>query len=370
MIALEGRTSVGAPPGAGLPGRSAVKGVTVIICAFNSAARLEPTLAALKRQVPPADGWDLVVVDNASTDETARVCRDCWSDSQVPMRIVSEERPGQIHARQAGIRIADREYLCFVDDDNHLCEGYLAAASEIMDRNPGVGVLGGQGSAVTSCEKPSWLWDGWQSHAVGPQAKDEGVVSDGRGFVYGAGAVIRKAALREAMDAGFVSLLTGRRGAALSSGDDVELCFALRMLGWQVYYSPRLKFDHYMPAPRMTWEYCLRLFTAYGQANAVLELYQPWLSDGRKARFKRTIAGILVHEVLELRRIRRRLRHQPAGQAGPLSQLIRMEGLGKREAIIGHLISGRILAIHRNMKRLHSRSRIVVANRSYSGKTW
>jgi glycosyltransferase involved in cell wall biosynthesis len=347
------RENLGSP----MDGRARTSGVSVIICAFNSASRLPKTLNALKTQLVPPGGWDLIVVDNASDDDTVRVCREKWAGSDISMNLVREERPGLSYARHAGISISSREYFCFVDDDNHLCPDYLAEALEIMETHGDIGVLGGLGLPVTDGNVPAWIWKGWQSHAVGPQGANEGYVDNGRGFVYGAGMVVRRKAWDELADAGFESVLSDRSGKALSSGGDVEMCFALRILDWKIYYSPRLSFSHFMPADRLSWDYCQRLFSAYGHANSILELYGLWLAEGHKAILKQSLPGLIVYELLELNRLRARLKGGTANEEGSIDRLRACEAHGKSEAIWNNLRTGRILGLRRHISRFAIRAR-------------
>src|SRR6266568_2014628 len=94
-------------------------GVSVVICCHNSAKRLAATLAQLVAQrVPSEIPWEVIVIDNASTDGTAQVAAACWpAVNCVPLRIISEPRLGLTYARQRGFREAKYEFISFVDDD-------------------------------------------------------------------------------------------------------------------------------------------------------------------------------------------------------------------------------------------------------------
>jgi len=326
--------------------------MAVVICAYNSASRLPDTVAHLDRQESPSQGWEVILVDNNSTDETREVALRSWRREDVELRIVAEPRPGLSHARERGIASSSSEFICFVDDDNHLCPNYLATAEELLAQHPQAAVLGGQGKPVIAGGAPPWMWQGWQSHAVGPQGTAEGLVSPERGFVYGAGMVIRRKAWEQLKVAGFSSLLLDREGGSLGSGGDVEICLALRLLGWEVMYSPRLEFGHLMPESRLTWDYCRRLFRAYGEANATLELYRPWLVTGGRAALRRTAPGVLAHLLLEMRRLGRRLARPVASNPGSVSALQQCEAEGKRQAIAKMLKTGAALSANRRLKRL------------------
>jgi glycosyltransferase involved in cell wall biosynthesis len=249
-------------------------GISVIVCCYNSARRLPETLAHLSRQAG-APAWELIVVDNASTDNTAQVAGDCWKSQAVPLRIVHVPTPGLIHARMAGLRASRYEWISFVDDDNWLCADWLATVADIFSCHSDVGACGGWAEAVFEAEPPRWWSDtraGW--FAVGPQADETGPVPDWRGFLYGAGLSLRRCALDELFSLGFRSFLEGRTGAALSTGEDVEWCLALRLRGWTLWYDARLRLRHFLPERRLQWTYLRGLQRAVGAASIWLDAYR------------------------------------------------------------------------------------------------
>jgi glycosyltransferase involved in cell wall biosynthesis len=84
--------------------------ITVIVCAYNEARHLPACLYSLRAQTRPPD--EILVVNNASTDETAAVARD------VPgVRVVDEPAKGLVVARETGRRAAQGEVLAYVDAD-------------------------------------------------------------------------------------------------------------------------------------------------------------------------------------------------------------------------------------------------------------
>lgn len=90
--------------------------ISILICTRNGAGTLPDTLASLAATtVPPHASLELVVVDNGSTDETARIVRE--TQMPFPVRYVFEERPGLSNARNTGLSAARHEILLWTDDD-------------------------------------------------------------------------------------------------------------------------------------------------------------------------------------------------------------------------------------------------------------
>lgn len=258
--------------------REIIFGVSVIVCCYNSANRLPQTLKHLSKQkVPSHVPWEVILVNNASTDETVKVAEKIWAENNpqfVPLIILEQPIPGLVHAKELGLAASNYEYCLFCDDDNWLSEDYVRISFEMMEKEPLVGALGGQGEDCCEICAPKWFHSFKGAYAVGPQAKESGDVSFSRGYVYGAGAVFRKSALFQLREKGFKSLLIGRKGETASSGEDKELCFGLLIIGFRIWYDERLKFKHFIPKERLTEEYAKKILNGFIQASPILTLYK------------------------------------------------------------------------------------------------
>jgi glycosyltransferase involved in cell wall biosynthesis len=262
-------------------------GVSIIICCHNGASRLPETIRHIARQrVPAYVPWELLIVDNGSTDDSASVARIEWQKHRVDtyLRIVKEPALGLSYARARGFKEARYEYMVLCDDDNWLEENYVNHVHEILSGKPNIGALGGLGKLIYEVEPPSRELS--YIFAAGAQAPCSGKVMTNK--VYGAGCVIRDSAYQKLLSSGFKSLLTDRRGAELSSGGDYELCFALAIMGYDIWYDDRLRFTHFITRERLTWEYflryayesskCFNVLTSYKMVAAKEEITRtPWL---------------------------------------------------------------------------------------------
>src|SRR5688500_3500637 len=90
--------------------------VTVIICTRNRADQLRRTLeSAAAVDTPEHVSWELLVVDNGSTDHTPEVVESF--SGRLPIRRVSEPEAGLSNARNRGVAEAKGDYICWTDDD-------------------------------------------------------------------------------------------------------------------------------------------------------------------------------------------------------------------------------------------------------------
>ncbi|HEY9045391.1 MAG TPA: glycosyltransferase [Ohtaekwangia sp.] len=250
------------------------RGVSVVICTYNGASKLPETIRHIANQCVPAHiPWEFIIVDNASTDETSRVAQHEWSKYTCNQQftIVHEPQPGLSYARRKGFLSASYEYILLCDDDNWLDPHYIATVYEIMASHPNIGALGGYGSLVFEEEPPSWV-RAFSIYAAGRQAPMSGPSK--RFTLYGAGCVIRKSAYDILQHAGYRSLLTDRLGKELSSGGDYELCLALVIAGYTIWYDERLTFRHFITRDRITLEYYHKYLRESAKCFEVLNPYK------------------------------------------------------------------------------------------------
>src|ERR1700710_953780 len=169
-----------------------MQGVTVIICCYNSAPRLKETLSALAAQTFRSSlPWEIVLVDNASTDDTAGLSLRLWDsfDTGVELRVVHEPMAGQVNARKRGISEANYSILLFCDDDNWLSPNYVQGVFTLLTGDPRIAACGGKGIPVFETEKPEWFDEYAEAFATGSQELNK---EDGRILsLYGAGLAIK-----------------------------------------------------------------------------------------------------------------------------------------------------------------------------------
>ena len=252
-------------------------GISVVICCHDSAARIGACLQHLGRQqLPPTLPWEILIVDNASRDDTAGEARRCWEKlaTTTPLRITAEPQLGLHHARRRGLREARHELIVFVDDDNWLAPDFLATASTLMQSKPEVGACGGRGLAQFETAEPAWFHRFQSAYAVGPQQAESGEIDPSRGYLFGAGLCLRRSLALCMADHGFALHNAGRTGSLLGAGDDAELCLAIRLAGWRLWYDARLVFRHLIPAPRLETDYLKRLHAGFGRSAPILDAYR------------------------------------------------------------------------------------------------
>ncbi|WP_257666455.1 glycosyltransferase family 2 protein [Parapedobacter tibetensis] len=249
------------------------RGMSVILCTHNGAKNLPDTLRHLAaQQLPATIPWELVFVDNASTDESTTIAQAEWTKfGGLSSRLVHlrEGRSGKYYALQAAMKRARYAYFVICDDDNWLAPDYLYKTVALLDAHPEVGAVGGQGIPVTEENQPLPEWfDRYQEgYAVGPQGKQTGDVTY-KGHLWGAGLGSRTALYRAIYNK-YPSFLLQLNNLSLMSTEDSEYCLRLVLRGYKLYYDDTLVYRHLIPSRKLTGSFIDDLYKRHHASYAV-----------------------------------------------------------------------------------------------------
>src|SRR4030042_2627086 len=117
--------------------------LTIAVCSYNRANRLPYLINALRSQECPVP-FEIIVIDNNSTDNTQQVIRKLADSGGVPLRYVKETRQGIVHARNCAIELSRQsKFLAFIDDDELPGQKWLNAAFDALHRE-GADCVGGE----------------------------------------------------------------------------------------------------------------------------------------------------------------------------------------------------------------------------------
>ena len=200
--------------------------LSIVICTRNRSAQLGPCLNAISAMHRP-DGFELIVVDNASTDHTATVIRDFADEADYPVKLAFEPNPGLGNARNCGWRHAQGEIVAFTDDDCYVDRNFAHAILAIFQSNDSLGFLGGR----ILLHDPSDLRMTIQESTKRQEFPPGKLIP--AGAIQGANFAFRRRALGAA--GGFDPLLGA--GTPFPS-EDVEMVSRLSTLGWPGIYTP------------------------------------------------------------------------------------------------------------------------------------
>jgi glycosyltransferase involved in cell wall biosynthesis len=250
--------------------------ISVIIATHGRHASLVRTLEALARQDLPRTAFEIVVVDNASTDGTPAVVRQlARRPGFPPLILLQEPRPGKTYAVNTGLGAAHGDLLAFTDDDVVPEPQWLRALSGAITET---GADFAVGRIAPLWEAPPPAWVGPALHGVlaipdnGPRRLE--VRSGVNEHLM---ALAGNLAVRSGVFAAIGTWRTdlGKELGSLRSGEDHE--FFLRMLraGCRGVYEPTARVTHFVPAARLNRPYFRRWLYENGQMVAGLERQFP-----------------------------------------------------------------------------------------------
>ncbi len=241
--------------------------ITVILCTYNRCTDLAGALESIAgSQVPSSVTWEVVVVDNNSTDKTRNVVDEFCQRYPGRFRYHFEPKQGLSHARNAGIANAQAQVLAFTDDDVTVEPTWLQNLTAALLQNAEWAGAGGRTLPAGKFTPPPWLSEdmsGWGGIVFAHFDMGDNAVQMDRS-PFGANMAFRKSMFEK--HGGFRIDLGPAPGSQIRN-DDTELGNRLLAAGERLRYEPSAVVYHPLPEGRVTQEYFLSWWFAYGRAR-------------------------------------------------------------------------------------------------------
>ena len=248
--------------------------ISVVIPTFNGAERLPSFFNTLKSLIIPTPlQWEIIVVDNNSSDRTPEVIRS-WQDGWMacPFRYGFEPRQGAAYARKRGIQLARGRFVIFVDDDNFLEPQWLLQAWMFAKDHPQAGAIAGpvQGDYASPPPANFDRIEGFLAVRTYPHYQDQTCQFSPQSLQLPPSAAlwVNRAAWLDAVPE--EQLLTGKTPQLLVQGDDYEPLLYLHKAGWEIWFHPALISHHQIPPWRLQQSYLVKLAQGCGLATYAL----------------------------------------------------------------------------------------------------
>jgi glucosyl-dolichyl phosphate glucuronosyltransferase len=237
--------------------------VSVVICTYNRDKFIGEALNCLAKQTLPADQFEVIVVDNKSTDSTAAISKKFIAEHpELNMRYVMEPNKGLSFARNRGIEEAKAAIITYIDDDAEVIPGFLQSIVAFMQADKTVAGIGGKViPKYSESEEPKWMsryLDGMVGQIdYGPDTKrfDSSMKYPG-----GCNMTYTKEILQKA--GGFNNKLTFR-------ADDKYIFFQVTKYTDNIYYLPEAALYHNIDKDRLTFGNFKKLFLKSGNEEKI-----------------------------------------------------------------------------------------------------
>jgi glycosyltransferase involved in cell wall biosynthesis len=242
--------------------------LTLLVCTYNRSHDLREMLeTALAQETDDSFSYEVLVVDNNSTDDTRRVVESLMMSGHVNLRYAFEGRQGKSHALNAGLAAARGEIYTIADDDFLLPPDWVRKIVAAFRSHPEVSFVSGKVLPLWQGEVPPWLGrEHWSAVALTDYG-EQPFYADARNKVCLLACSFRRADV-EAVG-GYRPEL-GVSGEMVGGVEDLEILQRLWKAGKQGIYLPDLAFRHKVGASRMTKRYHRQWHTGHGRFYATL----------------------------------------------------------------------------------------------------
>ena len=270
--------------------------IVLAICTYNNARLLRRTLASIEMQeIEQCDEWSVMVVDNNCRDETGAVVEEFVKRKRIPsLRRIVECKQGLAFARQRAIKATSSDLIAFIDDDCSLDSQWVNQAVCFFSEHENAGALGGRIQVIWETHPPELLREYEASFpAQDYGSKPKSLTKEKEPDLAGAGLVLRRKGL---LDSEWCErfCLVGRKGRALNAGDDTEIILRIRNAGYELWYTPSLNLKHFIPASRISVDYCCRLHRGFGRSYPFLLAHNMRLDLSPRSRV-RVVKRVSAH---------------------------------------------------------------------------
>ncbi len=265
------------------------KTITAVICTRNREKRIPMALDSLAGQTGiDAAQFDVLVVDNGSTDATMEVVESY--KSKMPFRISTAFEPhqGVSFARNRSLESACGDIIAYMDDDAAANPDWAVAHVEAYESDPAVRGVMGRIYPIWEGERPGWLDPLLESYLTIADYGDEPFnVADVGQAPVGANMSFLKQAM---LDVGGFDVRFGFGGLQKIPHEENDIALRIQAQGGKVVYWPRATVRHGVPADRMTVEWFKKRVFDQGRGECLFELEH----KGKAAVVKKAVISGLI----------------------------------------------------------------------------
>lgn len=284
--------------------------ISVIIPTINRAASLNFTLECLVTQSFPVDDYEILIVDNGSTDRTKTVCEnfiDRYRSHQI--RYIYEPSPGVHAARHRGVLESIGELLAFVDDDIETDVDWLHAIQESF-QDPTVKLVGGRNLPKYEVQPPEWLQWFWHHTPYGKACPHLSLLDFGdrvleidANYVWSQNLAITKQTLLEL--GGFHPDNFPSHLQHFQGDGETGLARKLKRSGYKAIYQPKARILHQVTKSRMTYEYLEKRFFSQGISDSFAQIRKNG-GQLQEIRLKQKLENLKVNSKYSLKLLKRK----------------------------------------------------------------
>lgn len=237
--------------------------LSIIVCTFNREKYIGRCLEHLVNQNADTSTFEVIVINNNSTDSSAQICSEIVSQ-HAHFHYFLEKNQGLSYSRNRGIKESKGDILAFLDDDAFAQKDYVSNTIKFFKNHSEVQAIGGKIKPLYEGTPPKWmtsyLWPLVAAQDLGDRPKP----FSGRKFPIGANMAFQKSIFERY---GTFNLNLGRTGTKLEGGEEKDFFLRLKKDRISVFYVPNVEVNHIIPEKRVTKEYIKELAIGVGTSE-------------------------------------------------------------------------------------------------------
>ena len=240
--------------------------LSVALSTYNRCDVLANALEKLSIQETNGIDYEILVIDNNSTDNTKQVVSQ-FIERSSRFRYIFEKRQGLSYARNAGIEAAKSDLIVFCDDDVEVSPTWIQQNYEASRRFPEADYIGGRVLPIWGGPVPSWVRQTMAPFALSDLGDEAFVVSPQKPHcLVGASLAVRRRAFSKA---GLFSIQTQRVKNSIGSTEDFDWQIKVWAYGGHGVYVPEIVCATEVPRDRLSKPYHRRWHLGHGKFNAI-----------------------------------------------------------------------------------------------------
>jgi glycosyltransferase involved in cell wall biosynthesis len=240
--------------------------LSIIICTYNRSQYLYDCLKNIAENDFPYENYEIVLINNNSTDNTEAECRRFQKDfPQVNFRYFVETNQGLSFARNRGMTEAKGDIFVFLDDDAFVSNNYLNNLRKNVEKLPHLAAFGGKITPKFENGKiPKWLSKWTYSWVSAIDMGNKIKLFKGKSYPIGANMGISRSATESV---GVFNTKLGRSKKNLMAGEEKDIFNRIKNLGEKIYYFPNIEVLHVIPENRTTDDYIIKMGLGIGHSE-------------------------------------------------------------------------------------------------------
>lgn len=241
--------------------------LSVIICTYNRGKYIPMVINSLEKQTLSRNEFEILIINNNSTDNTVEIINDYKKDSLLPLYSFTEKNQGISHARNRGVSESKGDIIVFIDDDETVDSDFLFVIKDFFIKYPDAGISAGPVVPVFEGNRPDWLSPFIERAITGEYRKGCKIKKLPPRDYPGTG----HACFRKELFVKYGSFNTdlGRKGNSLMGAEDKDFFLRLMKGKENCYYIPNARIYHHIPKEKLTNTFFDKITLAIGKSERI-----------------------------------------------------------------------------------------------------